>query len=382
MQIFKFKDVGGGAVTLVEGEIINGIHDSLWVERYRDPGEFKIAGPLSSGLREALPIGSLISHTDTSEVMMVENHEINDEEDEDTKISITGRSFDAYLEERVVGWSLYWDNKDLTLTQQPVYTLASGTSYAQAAQLIKDHINTARTPAAANNQLVNVNEATRITLPSGNYPTYSATQLRRGYVHPALVEILGVNDLGIRIVRPGIALTSLTAAPVVTRFVVHDGIDRRATVMFSYDLGDLKSADYLWSLKRNKTEAIISGRYLDQAVTSSKTGLQRREIFVDGGDIDGVYTSYPTGANKTNALASMAIRGNAEVLANNDVEVTRVDISRTNQNRYRVDYDIGDLVRLDGNYGSIQVVRVVEYVEVQDQDTQYGYPTVSIVNVA
>jgi hypothetical protein len=78
----------------------------------------------------------------------------------------------------------------------------------------------------------------------------------------------------------------------------------------------------------------------------------------------------------------MAIRGNAEVLANNDVEVTRVDISRTNQNRYRVDYDIGDLVRLDGNYGSIQVVRVVEYVEVQDQDTQYGYPTVSIVNVA
>jgi hypothetical protein len=187
MQIFKFKDVGGGAVTLVEGEIINGIHDSLWVERYRDPGEFKIAGPLSSGLREALPIGSLISHTDTSEVMMVENHEINDEEDEDTKISITGRSFDAYLEERVVGWSLYWDNKDLTLTQQPVYTLASGTSYAQAAQLIKDHINTARTPAAANNQLVNVNEATRITLPSGNYPTYSATQLRRGYVHPALV---------------------------------------------------------------------------------------------------------------------------------------------------------------------------------------------------
>lgn len=382
MQIFKFKDVGGGAVTLVEGEVINGIENALWVERYRDPGEFKIEGPLSSGLRDALPTGTLISHTDTADVMMVENHEINEEEDEDTQIAITGRSFDGYLDERVVGWSLYWDNKDLTLTQQPVYVLASGTSYAQAAQLIKDHINTARTPAAANNQLVNVNEATRITLPSANYPTYAATQLRRGYVSDALLEILAVNNLGIRIVRPGIAIASMAAINTITRFVVHDGIDRTGSVIFSYDLGDLSSADYLWSLKRNKTEAVISGRYLDQAVTSSKTGLQRREMFVDGADIDGVYTAYPTAPQKSAALATMAVRGNAAVAANNDVEVTRVDISRTNQNRYRTDYDIGDLVRLDANYGAISVVRVVEYVEVQDKDSQYGYPTVEIVNAA
>ena len=199
MQIFKFKPIGGGAVTLEQGELINYIDDAMWVERYREPGEFKLSSLLSSGLRDQLPLGTLISHIDTSEVMIVENHVITDDVESDTGIEISGRSFDAYLEERVIGWSLYWTYKDQTLTQPVPYILPQGKSYEQALALIKDSINTVRTPSAADNRLINVNEASRIAFPVANYPTYGARNMKREDALKGLTSILENDDLGIEL---------------------------------------------------------------------------------------------------------------------------------------------------------------------------------------
>jgi hypothetical protein len=380
LQVFKFKPVDGGPVTLEQGEIVNYIEDLMWVERYRDAGEFKISSLLSSGLREQLPLGTLISHIDTSEVMMVENHIITDEVGSDTKIEITGRSFDVYLEQRIIGWSLYWAYKDSILSQPVPYTLASGTSYAQALALIKDGINTVRTPSGADDSLINVHEASRITLPAANYPTYGARNMKRIDMYKGLKSILEVDDLGIRVIRPGIGIEGVTPISDVTRFMVHDGTDKTHTTVFSWDLGDLEGADYLFSLKKKKTDAIVVGKYLDQGVISSNTGLLRRELGVDGTDIDDVYNSYPVGTDRTNVLNAMTIRGNEELAAYPDIEITSVNVSKITKHIYRQDYDIGDLVRLDANYGAERIVRVVEYVEIEDKDGTSGYPTLAIPN--
>ena len=131
--------------------------------------------------------------------------------------------------------------------------------------------------------------------------------------------------------------------------------------------------------KKKKTEAVVVGRYLDQAVTSTETGINRRELGVDGSDIDDIYQSYPTGANKTTALSAMSVRGNEELSAYRDVEIVSVNISKTNKHKYRKEYDIGDVVRLDANYGAQRIVRVVEYVEVDDKNGSSGYPTLAIL---
>jgi len=381
LEIFKFKDVGGGPVTLVQGEVINGIDDAMWVEKYRSPGEFKFKGNLSSGLQLSLPIGSLISHTNTAEVMMVESHKIIDESDKDTTIEVTGRSFDGYLDERIIGWSLYWQYAGQALAAAPVYVLAAGTSYQQATALIRDGINTARTPAAADDRLINVNEFARITLPGVNYPGYPARNMRRESMLRGLLSILEIDDLGIRTVRPGVGITNVAPIADITRFVVHDGIDRSGDVVFSWDLGDLDGAEYLYTSKKNKTEAVIVGRYLDQVATSTETGINRREMAVDGSDIDNVFNTYPpAGAAKDQVLAAMALRGQSAVQGSNDVEIVSVNVSKTNPHRYRTDYDIGDLVLLDANYGVRRVVRVTEYVEIDNKDGSSGYPTLSILN--
>ncbi|MET0786863.1 MAG: hypothetical protein ABWY25_09170, partial [Paenisporosarcina sp.] len=329
MELFKFDPVGGGDVTLQQGELVNYIDDLMWVERYRTPGEFKIKSLLRSGLREQLPLGTLVSHVDTSEVMMVENIKIVDHVGADTKIEITGRSLDAYLEQRIIGWGLYWQYLGVTLTEPVPFILSSNESYLQAADLIEEAINTPRTPAAADDSLVNVEEAYRITLPSANYPVYGERNMKRQDVHKGLLSILEIDDLGIRIVRPGFSIQDMAGIDDITRMVVHDGVNKTASVIFSWDLGDLDGADYLFSLKRKKTEALVVGRYLDQIVISDETGINRREMLVDGDDIDGIYQNYPTGSDKTTALAAMAIRGSEELSASKELEITSVNISRT-----------------------------------------------------
>src|SRR6478735_7894203 len=105
MNLFKFNVVTD-PTALDSGQYINGVESLMWVERYLEPGEFEIKAPLSSGLRDFLPLGTLISHIDTMEVMIVENHQVIEEETADPTIVITGRTFDTYLENRIVGMNL------------------------------------------------------------------------------------------------------------------------------------------------------------------------------------------------------------------------------------------------------------------------------------
>src|SRR4029077_17508342 len=97
MDLFKFISSTDPTV-LTQGGMIQNPTSVMWAERYNVPGEFEIIAPLSSGLREFLPFGALISHTNTYEVMFVENQEIFEDSNEDPTIKITGRSLDAYLE--------------------------------------------------------------------------------------------------------------------------------------------------------------------------------------------------------------------------------------------------------------------------------------------
>lgn len=96
MDLFRFNDPN----TFTSGQTIDEWDSASWTERYRDPGEFEIKAKLSSGLREFLPLGTLISHHKTLEVMVVENHQIAEDVDSDPLLTITGRSLQTLLESR------------------------------------------------------------------------------------------------------------------------------------------------------------------------------------------------------------------------------------------------------------------------------------------
>jgi hypothetical protein len=368
MDLFRFNDPN----TFTSGQTIDEWDSASWTERYRDPGEFEIKAKLSSGLREFLPLGTLISHHKTLEVMVVENHQIAEEEDKDPLLTVTGRSLQTLLEGRIVGQNNNWAAPPASISVS-LYTLPANYTWIQGTTLINDHIRVGTVINAGDGipSLVGANDV------SGTGVSEART-VKRNNVMKELLDILEVNDLGLRGIRPH-NVAGLPQPGANATLLIHDGDDRRSQVVFSTKNGDIDSADYLWSIKKLKTSALVSGRYVEQMVHGPETGLDRRVLLVDGSDIDGVYDVIPTGATLTSVRTAMTTRGNQALQAQKRLQLSRTDISRTPTYAYRRDYNMGDIVSVDSSYGPIATMRVVEYVEIEDETGESSHPTLEIL---
>lgn len=353
MHLFKFNSETAPTV-LENGEYINGWDRATWVERYRDTGEFVIESKLSKGLKAFLPLGTLISHVDTSEVMIVENHEIDENITEDPTIKISGRSFESYLENRIVGTTLARSS-----TTVDEYILASDYTFNQAVSLISDHIST------GDDALVNVTVDADSALTTGDQV---ARNVNRTDLLQVLQDLLAVEDLGIKANR--------VDADIL--LFIYKGIDKSDRVIFSWKGGNISTAKYLFTQKKLKNSALVVGRYIYTVVDTGPTGYDRRIMLVSADDIDGHLSAAPTGGALTTVLNKMTTRGQQALKDQNIVNITQADVINTSNFKFRRDYDVGDLVSLEGNFGQKEVMRVTEYAEIEDENGASGHPTLAI----
>jgi hypothetical protein len=370
MDLFKFTDPS----TFLGGEPINGYASVAWNERYRDPSDFEIEAKLSSGLRTFLPEGTFISHTGTLEVMMVEDHQITEQEDADPMVKITGRSLQALLEQRIVGQNRNWASPPASI-EVSQYVLAAALTWIQAKTLINDHIKVG-TVLTASDGIPGIVGDYAVT----GTGTSEERTLARGEVLARLTEILNVDDLGCRVLRRH-TFPGLPGSSTATTILVHDGDDKRKTVIFSTKNGDITSADYLWSIKRMKTAALVSGKFVEQMVPGTPTGLNKRVMLVDGNSIDGHLEAVPTGTALTTIRSQMTTLGTTAIKAQKRLALSRIDLSKTPTYTFREDYNIGDLVSIDTNYGPLNTMRVVEYTEITDENGDSAFPTLEFLEI-
>ena len=368
MELFKYNSPD----TFLGGEAINGYDAVAWTERYRESGTFEITARLSSGLKDFLPEGTLISHTKTLDIMMVEDHQIKEESDTDPILVITGRDLDAILEQRIVGQNWNWASPPASLAVSE-YILAANFTWIQAAALIDAHIKTGTVITAGD--AIPLLEAGHSVSGTGDS---EARTLARGDVLKHLIELLAYDDLGCRVLRRH-SFSGLPGSSSVTTLLIHDGDDKRSTVIFSSKNGDIDSADYLWSIKRMKNAALVTGTYVEQMVPGSSTGRNKRVMHVDGTDLDGHLEVTPTGGTLTTIRSKMTVRGNQALAAQKRIALSRIDVSSTPTYEYRRDYNIGDLVSVDSSYGVINTMRVVEHVEIVDETGESSQPTLEMI---
>lgn len=369
MDLFKFVP-GPDPTDLRDGLPINGATSISWTERYREPGEFEIVAPVSSGLIQFLPLGTIISHTNTLSACIVENHNIKDKEDIDPVVSITGRSLEVVLEDRIVGANLVTAIGQLVVP----YTIDANPTWEQAVQVINEHI---AYPDDVTDVLLNFYAWASIP---GTWTTEPRT-FPRDTVHKAVLDILGVDNLGIKVVRRnpfGVEGTDGT-----THFIIHSGYDRTQEVILSWQTGDLGEAEYLWSNRVYRNSAMVVGQYVNVRVDNpAYHGYSRTMIVVPGDDIDSYLSTAPLAGSPELAaiVAAMRVRGNQALSNLNEINLIRADMSETSNYQYRVDYNVGDIVTVDGNFGEIAPMRVVEYVEIQDENEERGHPTFETPN--
>jgi len=363
MDIIRFNNPND-SMLMSSGSVVSDITSVMWIERYRDPGEFTIVAPTASKVQEMLPRGCYISHTETNELMIVENHEIQEDQGKSGTVTITGRSFETILESRVVGQNSGFP-KSAPFTD---YTLASDFVSNQVIKMLGEHILpiSGQDPGMVlpyihlDNQAINQRTAGERTVPRDN-------------LHKASVDLLAIDDLGIKTIRPSYWNGVSTS---YTTIQIHMGIDKSASVSFSYMSGEIISSDYLWSNKNYKNGAIVRGTWVEVIVTPSQQGSSRKMLYIDASDVDSSFKDLPTGADYTKVVSDLKQRGRDVLLKMNDIALTKAEIShQVTQAQYRNTYDLGDTIMVYGDYNETAKMRVIEFVESWDSNGFVGYPT-------
>jgi Siphovirus ReqiPepy6 Gp37-like protein len=313
MDLIKF-DYVGGVPDLTKGiSVADQTKSKLWVERYREAGEFEIVAEPQSGLQASMPIGCCISHIDTDEIMIVENHQIAENDEGESELIISGRSLETFLENRVGGQNQNWTSGGGGTYYYPTGTtglarqwLASGYTYGHVKTLINIHLST---NAINTNDIVPIMHAYTGMTDTGGSFVAEARDYDRDEIYSQVLDILAINDLGIKVVRPG-PRNFLTPPDNLTKAAleIHQGVNRSSTVTFSHDNGDIESAEYLWSNKGNKTSVLVKGKWLEILIHGSENGYARRNVVIDASFIDEGELSIPAaGATRPVCIPSVRL---------------------------------------------------------------------------
>lgn len=361
MDFFKFTS--GTSPTLLEnGQFINNLENSMWIERYSAPGEFSFTAYMSTDLGNFLPLGTLVSHMDTSEVMIVENQEVQENQEDDPYIIITGRSFVSFLENRIIGVNAARSSNFVS-----DYTLSADDVWDQIVLMINQHVKSG--VADTNDALTDIQATTAL----GTGGESIARTIEQGTVLERVLELLDVDNMGIKTVRKNFNAGS----PSGTEIQIYKGTDKSQSVRFSWLHGDMEAANYLLSLKDFKNAALVKGQYVWTVVETGPTKFERRTMFIDASDIDSHITPAPTG-DVSAIVAKMTTRGNEALAKQNTITISQSDISENTQFKYRRDYGLGDLITLESNFNQSFVMKVVEYAEIEDENGESGHPTLAL----
>lgn len=373
MDVFVFHpayDLGAYyPLQLVRGELVNGIKSKTWIERYRTAGEFTFVADVSSGIADLLSVGSYISHINTQQVMIVENQEFVDNKGKDSEVTITGRSYETILDQRVVG-----GNKYLPVSTGPVeYSLAAEETWLQVQELIEDHILVSRHVPGGFEPIPYIEVETSVV----GTGLSEARVVAKGSLYDRVLELLGPDDLGLKFLRPELAVDY---TDTTSKIVIHNGIDRSNDVILSYANGEIESLDRLVSNKKDKDWAYVTGRWIEDKVSRADVFVPeimgQNVLHVDASDIDSVFEAAPTGGDLTAALTAMRRRARDELFLHNAVNLAKVEVSpNADYITYRESFDIGDFVSVVDRDNARSIMRVVEYVELEDENGQTGYPT-------
>lgn len=358
--------------TFANGKTINGIKSLLWVERYNDAGEFTITGPATRQFLLDLAEGVIISHSNTEAIMMVETHTIDSNKEGLATVEIKGRSIEQIvMENRLIVTNMAEDDffdfyfwaKD-TSQYAPIFDVSLGNTHDQVEALLNYYLDNTDLPY---HSIPNFNVRSDI---SGTEPI----QQERTYktmtpLSDSVRDMLSSINAGLKIERPN------TTHPNTLEFVIHGGINRSVNVRFDWNFGDLESARYVWSSKNYKNAAYVNSLYYTfKMLPPATSGLDLRIMAVDATDWKLFYPTPDAGVIQR-IRKILAARGNDQLSQNKRAQIVDATISKTARFKYNVDYKMGDLVHVVGDYDTNVVMQVVEYATTLDETGSFGFPT-------
>jgi hypothetical protein len=373
-------------------QLVERYNSLLWTERYSSAGDFQLVTTDVSRMLKLLPLESLITLRESTVPMLVEVHKIQKSITGAPVLTVTGRSFESVLERRVTLRIVTYDN-GATYHIEPWIIpgmLPSDTAYYAIRKVIGDLVDRRVQPWSGIEQfqigpqspwISSYDAMPMIDLPLPADFVYVEPddttperqfEIKPGNLYTVVMELLASNHHGLKAVRPSLGNTKIGIE-------IYNGADLTNTVVFDARFDQFEDATYLLSNAGSTNTAYVASKTAFQEVykTTANTeadiphSLNRRVTLVDISGEEGVDTPE---ARRTRALIEL-YKYNATALFDGQIG-EQVAAS------YNRDYFLGDIIRLDGEYGLTENVRVSEFIRSADSTGNKAYPTFEVVSAS
>jgi len=414
--------------------LVENYESLIWTERYSQAGDFELHSSSVQETMLALPRESFVALRDSPVVMVVEDHKIDKTSDGAPTLTVTGRSFETVLERRAATNQPFEGfPSDLVLAPWPITSAKeSDAAYEAIRTVIGDfpryqagvQILDLKDPAvspfdsipeieltlpadyrvtnwsstinyAVGEIVANTGALWRATQaglnkPPTSEPTYwtfmsaigSLTtvagnnyEIKSGDLYSAVMELLNTNHRGIKSVRPDpsgtkVGIEIYNGANLTGE---GDGSDPDSVVLFDARFDQFDSTTYLFSERGSTNIGYVydqGGSDLVLKTTALEpSGLARRVLMVDQRSDDTANTP----ENRTN-------RGLIELYKYNATALFDGELANQYAAGYNTRYFLGDIVKLVGEYGLYELVRIAEFIRITDNTGEKAYPTFEVVN--
>lgn len=372
--------------------IVDGFESFIWTDRYRTPGDFELYMPVSDLIMPYALEQNYVWQKNSDRLMIIEDIYIDTDAEIGPHITLSGRSLESLLERRVVA-----DR-----------TIISGNLQNGIKKLLDENAISPSDPSR-------VIPGLRFVESKESNVTKLTCELN--LLGETLLEVIEgqceLNDLGFRIV--------FNEDLGTFDFSLYYGEDRsydqerNPWVVFSPNYDNLLSSQYYSSSRELKTAAVAAGNisyeYGQQIVMvdakPTLSGLDRREMFVDGSDIempdpqvdeDAIRESMEQYEDITEAEIQAAIdaawehaisianagyqqqlleKGKEEVSRTFTTETFSGEIEAVRQYVYNRDFFLGDVVQIRDEYGREASSRITELIMSHDVNGESLIPTFS-----
>lgn len=325
--------------------VVENFTSFLWTDRYSENGEFELYLPPSIDAPSQYGLDWYIISPESEHAMIIESV-LLEADDNGYSYKVSGRSLESILSRRIP-----W--REVTL---------SGNFQTEIKRLITENIISPSDSSRRIDNFVFVDssdpEITKLTIDAKYSPDNN------------VYDIIQTNcqdfQIGFKVV-----LTSDNKFA----FSLYKGTDRSYSqtilpyVIFSPDFDNLTNSSFLKSNKDLKNVALVGGDgdWPDKttAVVGTATGLDRREIYVDG----------PSSSEGEVTVAQLQKKGQEELADYKSSDAFEGEANAYSMFVYGVDFFIGDTVQLEDAFGNAGKGVVSEMVFSIDEEGEKVYPT-------
>lgn len=323
-------------------KIVEDFESFIWTERYAEHGDFVLKAAPTSKLKTYLPVDTMITHSETSQVMFVLSV-LEEMVDGTASLSITGKSLTTLMETRTIkpNWKATGPIGNLVANLiRSICVDGNGVSPNDVIPELAVYNNTGETEAAE-------------------------VSFDFGSLYDVVTQLADTVNVGFYIYRR-------STSPRIA-FNIYKGVERPNTV-FSTELDTLINPSSLISNESYYNIAYVNGVngitvVAATGVSANIQGLKRRVLAVDASDVNPEeYTA--------EAYKSLLIQKGKQALAEHkQVTVFDGEIPEDAKSKYGIDYNLGDIVFFKGDGNKVQKVRITEYIWSLDSNGETSYPS-------